>query len=1230
MATTNGGAVSQTVDGAHGDLSQVLHALQAIYDPQSTNATRRQATEYLESAKQHPDAPAHGRSLALDKSQPAQLRHYGLTMLEHSITYRWEDFTVDQSEALRACVFELATTITEDDPVYLRNKVAHLWTEIAKRAWGAEWMNMDEQLVQLWQTSLHHQAVVLYVLETLSEEIFNREDPTAGLRGSVLGRACVEVFTSATVLSDQLPTRDKNLGVRFGEEGWLQRLSDSLNWTLSQDFQNEDRLRTSAVKTMNALRATMPWVIPKAITSAQVIECTCAALATPVVEIQLAAVDILQAICRRHHLSDDDILDLIGPLLSDDRIHFLRQVYDWTVSDMDVHNLNEQKYTLCKKLAELSHSLGLFIDRQPRDGEKPFDISGYLNLVYQIALNDSLFVSIPAIHCWTKLLRLRFMRNDPQAPQIMMKLLELCFARLIRYEAFPEDSDNVTILFLNEDVDTVPERHAFLGNYRRYCVEIVEIIVRKQPVEAMSLILTQASTMFHNLYQDQPPFQPQTFSKSSMPVLRVDAHVTIIDAGLKGFLKWLVGHGREPLEQQEAMRNNMEESFEQWCRQLLQIRFEDPEITKKIVHLIANFSTKVLPDRAQFALAFLEYLLTIKLADNTALPQYSDAVKELERVCSSEIQKLAMKFPDDFMNVYEGLERRINEMLASPDLDDRQRHAYNAFLFIIIHRCTSIDRATQEARMRQILDQVKNAWCNEALGNSLSSFQSFCALLGMEHLAEFLSTNRFQQVEDWSEQALPADGQALQANILERSNQLPLRLTKSLLAASIEKLRDGSTAYELAAALWAEAIPVILPNILQLVSHAQAFNNVEDSWSSLPPELQQVIQRMLTDRFWQAGISTESREDFFARVSSSKSTYEGFASTVRGTIRQIRESSYYILYSLTRFPDFFYGITDLPGPLSQALYANASALSAHHLSVLLSISTHLIEGCPPQHRAHFLPPVVEGLFRVLRDKISSQWEAVNQQVAEAGENDNLADEMKTESILRQLTYSSVCLGTAFLDSADRSHHHSQDSEHDHPEDIPLHQFILSTPSVLEPVLLFCNAMLRCRDTRSITTLVPVLRHILTTHFSTPSPIRDFFCNDILKNAITSLHDPYFVDCQKDLASLIAAILTLDDETPRAILLSLPGLGDAGRVDRRLAKLRSSKRDVRLQRSVVLDLLSSLRGVSIHELGKVERMRPKKKSAFQEQYMEMNVEAQPSIVRGGSPGLEGVAGMFDEE
>jgi exportin-5 len=88
------------------------------------------------------------------------------------------------------------------------------------------------------------------------------------------------------------------------------------------------------------------------------------------------------------------------------------------------------------------------------------------------------------------------------------------------------------------------------------------------------------------------------------------------------------------------------------------------------------------------------------------------------------------------------------------------------------------------------------------------------------------------------------------------------------------------------------------------------------------------------------------------------------------------------------------------------------------------------------------------------------------------------------------------------------------------------------------------------------------------------------------------------------------------------------MGDVHRVDRRLAKLKGANRsDDRLQRSIVLDLLSSVRGISIHEMGKMERRPIKKKTKFEEQYMSVDQPVQ--VVRGNSPGLEGVANMFGE-
>jgi exportin-5 len=172
-----------------------------------------------------------------------------------------------------------------------------------------------------------------------------------------------------------------------------------------------------------------------------------------------------------------------------------------------------------------------------------------------------------------------------------------------------------------------------------------------------------------------------------------------------------------------------------------------------------------------------------------------------------------------------------------------------------------------------------------------------------------------------------------------------------------------------------------------------------------------------------------------------------------------------------------------------------------------------------------------------------------------------------------------------------------------------------------------------RDSRSCCIVARVIDSILK-HFAGNEPgadnVREFISTEVLKACITSVHDPYFVDLQKDLAQVIASIWLLYNNktpTPRAILFSLPGI-TAEKVERTWAKLgRSTSR--RQKSAIILDLLEGLRGVSISEQGKIDRRDPRKvRSEMQQRYM--RVEGQPkaeSLNTDDGPDLGGVAEMF---
>ena len=132
---------------------------------------------------------------------------------------------------------------------------------------------------------------------------------------------------------------------------------------------------------------------------------------------------------------------------------------------------------------------------------------GFFELLLDVMKNKSLHVSIPALHLWVKLLSSDEIGNSNAIMALISDLLETCSERLVRFESLPEDSSNSSIVFLNEDVDTMPERHAFLGNYARFCNQIVELVVQKQPIDALYHILGQADQVLDHVYDGEPPFQ---------------------------------------------------------------------------------------------------------------------------------------------------------------------------------------------------------------------------------------------------------------------------------------------------------------------------------------------------------------------------------------------------------------------------------------------------------------------------------------------------------------------------------------------------------------------------------------------------------------------------------------------------------------------------------------------------------------------------------------------------
>lgn len=841
-------------------------------------------------------------------------------------------------------------------------------------------------------------------------------------------------------------------------------------------------------------------------------------------------------------------------------------------------------------------------------------------------------------------------------------LLETASHRIVRYDQVPDDSPDPIIVFLNEDIDTVPERHAFLGNYRRFAFQIIESITERRPREAISHILAQTDSALDRWQEYDRSFDPSTFNGKSEQHLEFDASCTVVEAALRGYNKWVATRGKQP-QRDEEERVTLETSLDEWgSRFLTQRVFRRPDFEQRIIKLSIELSNRGLPNSQSFSLKVLQHLLSALPKDDTPFNTYSEAVKELHVFGTNEMRRLTMRNADYFATFYDQIEEKVRDMSASWNMDEKPLAELQAVLFVIFQRASNVDGQIRKERLERFVRPVAESWQDATLQQSLSSFEGFCNFLGFDQILPYLQTIGAHHVQDWSSVPVNEDGVRIQNDLNARFARLPFRNTKSLLAASTEKVQKDSPSFQIASELWQPCFPVILPNVLRLVAYAHQFSD-RSTWSSLSSEMKIIINHVLKDRFWQAGISTGTKEDFYAKITSTKSTLEGFGSFVRGKLRMVRESCYSILYCTSRLGDFLYSYPGLSEPLANALFGSSSSLTSHQFTVLLNMTRHLVDECPVDQREAFLSPMLSLLYVQLDAKLTSAWALVDERRAD-GSNDQstLSEEMKEESILRGLTYHAVMLVTSLLDPQLAAEQGS--GENGVPGDenqrslISLRNFVLSSTTVLEPLLMFSGHAIRMHDTRSGGVVIRVLQSIVP-YFARPAEnesqaqtaqiVREYLSREVLQAAITSLNDPYFVDLQKDLAALIAKIWlhygiwpspaspqdpTPLSSTPQSVLCSLPGLSPE-KVNN-CAHLLGRESNHRHQRALVLSLLEDLRGVSISELGKIKtnvsskQARRSAKERYSSNIGEPNGKAPPPTAEAGAdgePDLSGIKEIF---
>lgn len=1148
----------------------------------------------MENIKQHEESPFWGYQLALpDNHYDYIVRHFGLSLLQSTISRNYTHYDLNKQLTIRNWVIELLNKLLEKDPHYLKEKIAFLWVDIAKRCWGKalrhtkyskenelfsedalleSWGSFDKDLYNLWNLNTSARELSLIIFRTLFEDIYLLEDPIASSRSRELTSLCPEVITSQKILNIKYEPNEQLSMFRNSDEGWLNIWSSFLAECL--DNIEQDSNKNFVIKILQTLKTCLQWVLPLAIRDTRILErLSQCFMYDNDVTIRTLATESLHALLTRTFTNDEDFKEIPGAVFTKDGIDMLTRVY--RSIKLDPNDIDDQQYSLTKKMVEMIVGLTEYLydsksSKNNFDLPQNSDIRGYLNLVLETTNHESLIVSGLSLQFWCTVLRMDELSAKPHFQEALSKLLEIAANRLINYEDFTDDSSVKS--FLENDFEENSDALVFLSNYRKLMDDIVRITICQKPKDGLMWLESRLEQFFSSDLGQRTLIDAhlQYKGENAESYIYGYAQFVLIEASIRGISRWQIWYDDTHEDKQEKS-DFLHKLVETLCERLLMLQIKDPLLLRKQVQTLVQFAPLLKDKSNNLMFKVLEKVI------NSCTFEYSESatdderenIRDLRTSCGTELNRLLYLMPESLKDILNDLEIVISNILSSNKVTDHEAVAFKSFLLVVSQRST-IDNKTD--RFSTIVDPELIAWSDPKTEKGLLELPWFMERLGIVKIAEYFQSRGITASTDLLAADMDDAGRVLKNDLKKHwSSVFPIRATRIFIQYSIEKLPHDSEDYLNLLALWKPRIQPILPHILQLIAQIQAYHNPAN-WTDLPIEVQSFVKETCTERFWQQGVSIQSKDSFVEESVKAMHTLRDFADSVGHIVRYTREYAYLTIGSISELEETLYEVPNMATKLWRAIAGEPVGISLHSWRHLINlVLRNVIKNCPIRFIEPFMSELLPQVLSTLDALLIEKWEVTYLKGLQLDGNENdqtLSEEMMEEHLLRQLT---AVVDRMLIDLVGQLGH-TKLSE----RQITIRELICSNPQILGLFLQILNHIILFKDTRCSYNAILVLRNIISDILNKNKEV-DLWINDnFIKSLVTIIKDPFFNDCHSEAGYLLTTIylsLRKNYEFPQKYLIQLLDISDLKSIDL-LEELLSQSTSIRSQKVVMISFVSN--------------------------------------------------------
>ncbi|RIA99086.1 armadillo-type protein [Glomus cerebriforme] len=1226
-------------------LTQIIQALDIIYNPLTTNESRIKAQEYCDSIKDHPLSPIYGRYLAHSENNLSPMsRHFGLHLLENAVKFKWNDGTYNNEEKhqIKQAIIELIERGIQDiltEQLFIKEKVAKLFAEVANKEWPLIWNDMDKLLQRLYSESPTTQEIVLFICRYLAEETEIRDSLQC-------------VIVSSNILRIQYPDGLKkesrredsgNVTIMFGDdpnnEGWLIRWTRSLEQTVGE-CQNQKRLPNPnmqiilvqeklTIAILNTLAATLDWVLIRSIAESNIIFILCNCLLIDCYEIRMEAIECLAKIFSRNFQGAEDRAIVFEPLFEKECMDLLYNAYNKIQPAGKEVLLKDDEYTYLKRFTETITDLGVRHICFKNISVMPKQFPKYLELIYIISKHSSNMITSISIEFWHAAMKNNFISkiiNEQERLPIM--LLELFTERLSILFQPSEHIETPTSYYMNLDFDSQNDYRIF-GQILRSTkvIEIIKSVTIMRPIEVFKWMIDRIQITFNVRPNIESLDVDGVLKIDSGFYIKFDAEMILMESVVIGLGKLIKNVDNENGNINDEDRKQILNEMNNLLQMLLEITYEDVLMTHRYLTALEAFED-ILQIDSRLLFQVLQKMFTFVtfcpsghvVSKNPLLPF---PIKRLRFGAITTLIKFGVAMPDNLINIYSDIYNYINGIIDKDKhlVTGKEKSSLLEFLISIVY----FSKIPLEQK-KPLFDSIVCPIINNLQKINVNSIQEFLDNTGFSFLIKMVN----------EKDGTYAYSEGERISKLNRNITWLLTTILSWLKRTTEypSKEESNTVMIEASNLWQQYIPSILTITLSFIRMLHQVWNTE-IWREFPIEIHSIISLSNEDKAKIIGMSQKST------MIESQHSVDGMIDSLRKWLSSTRIDCYYILGRLPLLGSNFY--TALPNVnelLAQSLFENAEWINNIHWKFLLNIVIKpYILNCPtPSIHSSFLPQ----LLKYIDEKLSKEWNALvikGVQISTMEEaitleqslleiNSDEFEEIFNEKVLRDLTRAYVDLLEPIFGNSVKKGGKITNKGVAVNENNELKEYMLDYMPITEPFLMSLCHLITYKDSVSCIRITRLCAKLLPSLIKQEG-LREFVGKELLTSALQALHDGYHKEAHPSIISLITDIyidLRPISSVPFETFANLLNM-DYGKLQKFEVDL-SQATESKTRKSIVKKFLERITGVSKGEWFKINTTEQNKssKKTFVGNYTKPQIGILDVVNDSGQVGLDN---LFDE-